>query len=59
MNYTAEIRDGKLVIICDVSEKTLAAATVSKSGKSKVVATSNGFAGYGKVRVSLNVITGL
>lgn len=55
MNYTAEIRDGKLVIICNVDDKTLAAAELSKSGKSRIVATTNGFAGYGKVKVSLNV----
>lgn len=57
-NVQAEVRDGKLVIIVDVSEKTLGAAELSKSGKSKVVASTNGFTGYGPVRVSLNVITG-
>lgn len=58
MNYDAKIQDGKLVIIVDVSEKALAAAEPSKSGKSKVVATTRGFTGFGKVKLSMNVTTG-
>lgn len=67
-NVTAEVRDGKLVIICGVGEKDLAAAIVSKSAAEKaeakglkapapsIVATSGGFLMVGNVRVSLNVI---
>lgn len=56
MNVQTEIRDGKLVIICDVSEKTLKAASPSKSQKSLLVATTNGFERHaGGIAISLNV----
>lgn len=55
-NIEMKAQDGKLVIICDISKKTLEAAETSKSGKSKVVASSHGFTTIEGVRVSLNVI---
>lgn len=57
-NVQAEIRDGKLVIICDVDAKTVAGAEPSKSGKSRVVASTHGFTRLAAFGVSLNVTTG-
>jgi len=54
-----EVKDDKLVIEVDVSPTALAKAEVSKSGKTRLVATTHGFAEYGSVKVSLNVITEL
>jgi hypothetical protein len=41
MNF--EIKDGKLVITCDVSQKAIEAAPASASGKTKTVASTHGF----------------
>jgi hypothetical protein len=56
-----EIIDGnKLVIVLDVSPEALKGSTASKSGKSKVLATTHGFTSVqtpaGQVRLSLNAI---
>lgn len=69
MSYDAKVQDGKLVIIVDVSDKAIAAATVSKSAVLKaikegrdpdklipsLIASTGGFSTVGNVRVSLNV----
>ena len=48
------IVNGKLVITIDVSDKAIAAARDSKTGKSKIVASTCGFTRVGPVSVSLN-----
>ncbi len=53
-NVHAEIKGDKLVITIDVSKAARDAAEVSKSGKSKLLATTGGFTGYGDVKLSLN-----
>lgn len=54
---TIELKGDQLVITVDVSDKALKAAPKSKSGKTRVVATTRGFSNYGKVAVGLNVTT--
>lgn len=55
MNYTAEItKDNKLVITIDVSQAAKDKAEPSKSGKSKVLASTRGFTRFGDVGLSLN-----
>lgn len=44
----------KLVITIDVSKAALAAAAPSKSGKTKIVSSTNGFTRVGPVSLSLN-----
>ena len=56
-NVQHEIKGDKLILTIDVSAKTLAEAAVSKSGKTKIVATTHGFTNLGAVGVSLNVTT--
>jgi len=51
-----ELQGDKLIITVDVSKAALAAAPMSKTGKSKLVATTGGFERVGPVKVSLNVI---
>lgn len=53
-NVFAEIKGDKLVITLDLSKSARDAAEPSKSGKSKVLATTAGFTGYGDVKLSLN-----
>ena len=49
-------RNGDLLIITvDISKAALEAATASKSGKTKIVASTGGFTGEGPVKYSLNV----
>ena len=52
-----ELKGDTLIITVDVSEKALKGAPKSASGKTRVVATTRGFARYGKVAVGLNVTT--
>ena len=47
----------KLVITIDVSKKALEGALPSKSGKTRIVASTNGFTNYGAVGLSLNCTT--
>ena len=47
----------KLVITIDVSAKALEGAQPSKSGKTRLVASTNGFTNYGPVGLSLNCTT--
>lgn len=53
-NVSAKIEGDKLVITIDVSKAALEAAEPSKSGKTKVLASTGGFTGYGAVKLSLN-----
>ena len=56
MNVKTTIQGDKLIIEVDVSKATIDSAPRSKSGKSQMVASTNGFAAVGPVKVSLNVI---
>ena len=50
-----EIVDGnKLCIVIDISPEALAKAEPSKSGKTKVLASTHGFANFNGVGLSLN-----
>lgn len=52
-----KVENGKLVITIDVSAEALKAAQPSKSGKTRLVASTNGFTNYGPVGLSLNCTT--
>lgn len=56
----SEIKGDTLVLTIDISKAALEAAPLSKTGKSKVVATTSGFCSYmtpnGAVKLSLNCI---
>lgn len=54
MNVHGEIKGDKLILTIDVSEAARKAAQPSKSGKTRVVATTSGFSRFGDVGVSLN-----
>ena len=56
-NVKHEVKGDLLILTIDVSAATLAKAEPSKSGKTKVVATTHGFTNLGAVGVSLNVTT--
>jgi hypothetical protein len=54
MNVKGEIKGDTLVLTIDISKAAKDAAQPSKSGKTKVLATTSGFTGFGDVKVSLN-----
>lgn len=54
MNVKGEIKGDLLVLTIDISKATKDAAQPSKSGKTKIIATTSGFTGFGDVKVSLN-----
>lgn len=54
MNLSGEIKGDKLVLTIDLSKMAREAVQPSKSGKTLLLATSNGFARFGDVSVSLN-----
>lgn len=57
-----EVKDNKLVITIDISPEACKAAPVSKSGKSRIIASSGGFQkipGRPEVTIGLNVTTDL
>jgi hypothetical protein len=56
MSVSTEVKNNVLLISVDLSPAALEAAVASKSGKSKIVATTSGFMSVGPVRFSLNVI---
>ena len=56
-NVKTEVKGDLLILTIDCSAKVLADAPASKSGKTKVVATTHGFTNIGPVGVSLNVTT--
>jgi hypothetical protein len=54
MNVKGEVKGDTLVLTIDISKAARDAAKDSKSGKSKILATTSGFTGFGDVKVSLN-----
>jgi hypothetical protein len=57
-NIKAEMKDGKLHIICDVSPAVLKKAPPSSTGKSKIVASTRGYVVLGDgLSLSLNLTT--
>lgn len=54
MNVKGEIKGDVLVLSIDVSKAARDAAQPSKSGKTKILATTSGFTGFGDVKISLN-----
>ena len=54
MNVKGEIKGDLLILTIDISKTAQEAAKPSKSGKTKVLATTSGFTGFGDVKVSLN-----
>lgn len=58
MNVKGEIKGDVLTLTIDVSETARQAAQPSKSGKTKILATTSGFTGFGDVKVSLNATIG-
>lgn len=54
MSVYGEIKGDKLVLTIDLSPAARDAAPVSKSGKTRLVASTNGFARFGDVQVSMN-----
>lgn len=54
MNVKGEIKGDTLVLTIDISKASRDAAQASKSGKTKILATTAGFTGFGDVKVSLN-----
>jgi hypothetical protein len=54
MNVKGEVKGDTLVLTIDISKAAKDAAQPSKSGKTKVLATTSGFTGFGDVKVSLN-----
>lgn len=55
MSVQSEIKGDKLVLTIDIGNAAKEAAQPSSSGKTLVVASTNGFARFGDVSVSLNV----
>lgn len=54
MNVKGEIKGDQLILTIDISKASREAAGPSKSGKTKLIASTGGFTGYGDVKVSLN-----
>jgi hypothetical protein len=52
--FTGEIKGDKLILEIDVSAIARENARPSKSGKSRILATTNGFTRFGDVKVNLN-----
>jgi hypothetical protein len=55
-NVQTKVEGGKLIITLDVSEALLKSAPPSKTGKSRIVATTSGFATVGGVKLNLTAI---
>lgn len=55
MNVQGEIKGDKLILTIDISKASRDNAKASSSGKTKLVATTSGFTGFGDVKASLNV----
>jgi hypothetical protein len=49
-----KVEGDKLIITIDISAKAKADAQPSKSGKTRLLASTNGFTNYGDVGLSLN-----
>jgi len=55
-NVQVKKQGDTLVLTIDISATARAAAEVSKSGKTKVLATTHGFTNYEGVGISLNAV---
>lgn len=54
-NVSGETKGDKLILTIDISKESRAAAPMSKTGKTKLLATTSGFIVYnGDIKVSLN-----
>jgi hypothetical protein len=54
MNVKGEMKGDTLVLFIDTSAKAREGAKESKSGKTRLLASTSGFTGFGDVKVSLN-----
>lgn len=54
MNIKGEMKGDILTLVIDCSKAAREAAQPSKSGKTKILATTSGFTGFGDVKVSVN-----
>lgn len=54
MNVKGEMKGEVLHLVIDCSKAARDAAQPSKSGKTKILATTSGFTGFGDVQISLN-----
>lgn len=55
MNVKSEIKgDDHLILTIDLSAKARRQAKPSSTGKTQLIATTNGFINYGDAKVSLN-----
>jgi hypothetical protein len=55
-NVQTKVQGDKLIITVDVSEALLKAAPPSKTGKSRIVASTSGFTAVGNVKLNLTAI---
>lgn len=53
-NVKGEVKGDTLVLTIDISETTRKNAGMSSSNKSRLIATTSGFAQFGDIKVSLN-----
>jgi hypothetical protein len=54
MEVKGEMRGDKLILEIDCSAEARARAADSKSGKTRLIATTRGFQSFGDIKVSLN-----
>ena len=54
MNVKGEMKGEILTLVIDCSKVARDGAKESKSGKTKLLATTGGFTGFGDIKVSLN-----
>lgn len=54
MSVRGEIKGDTLIVYIGISKSDRDAAQLSKSGKTKILATTGGFTRFGDVAVSLN-----
>ena len=54
MNEKDEVREDVLIVTIDISAKALKQTKPFSTGKTKLIASTNGFVSFGDVRMSLN-----
>lgn len=54
MNVSGEVKGDQLILTIDISKAAREKATLSKSEKSRILATTSGFTTFGNVKLSLN-----
>lgn len=54
MNVKGEMKGDVLTLVIDCSKTARDNAKPSSSGKTKILATTSGFTGFGDIKVSLN-----